>query len=109
MKNWRVLLSVTFTFTLIAIVLSSSFVFAQTMKNEVMEKKCEAAKEGIEVDNQVKKSCASYFEATEANMVIGVTAHAAKAAGEFSPNTIAYLALGLSTVAVILLTVIGGL
>lgn len=74
-----------------------------------MEKKCEAATEGIEVDNQVKKSCASYFEATEANMVNGVTADAAKAADEISPNAIASLVLRLSTAMVILLTIMGGL
>lgn len=109
MKNWLVLLGVTFTFILTMIVLSSTFVFAQAVKSEAMEKKCEAAREGIEVDNQLKKSCAMYFEATEANKVSGVAAPAAKAAGESSYNTIASLALGVSTIVVIILTAMGGI
>ena len=101
MKKWQGLFGIGIVFLFLAAAVCPSGGSAETQRNEVMEKRCEAAREGTETDAQVKRACASYFEQTCANLVTGVAASAAApsvSSGERF-RTIAALAVGVSTAA----------
>jgi hypothetical protein len=85
-------------------VVNPSWGFAETLKSEAMERKCEATNEGTEVDAQVKKACAMYFEQTEANVVTGVAAAAATPSITSVElyRSIAAIALGLSVMGAVI-------
>ena len=77
--------------------------FAENFKTETMERKCEATNVGREADDQVKKTCALYFEQTEANAVTGVAEEAARSVSSSSSyNSMAYLALGLGIIGAVI-------
>lgn len=89
----------------LTVVLSSAGAFGETGRNEVMDSKCAASKEGTERDIHIKKVCAAYFEETGANVVTGVVASAGSAisSGERF-RTAAAVAVGVSTLAGVLAT-----
>lgn len=77
--------------------------FAETLKAEVMERKCKAANAGKEIDDQVKKACALYFEQTGAHAVTGVAEEAARSLSSRTPyQSVAYIALGLGIIGAVI-------
>jgi hypothetical protein len=89
----------------IAIIFVISFivppeVFAQIQKNEDMEKKCKATREGTETDQETKKACAGYFEQTGA---AGAAASTGMGAG-----TIAVIVVGVAAAGAVVAAAGGG-
>lgn len=110
MIKWRELRGITIALLFLISVVLPCGGFAETPKNEIMERKCEAAKEGKEIDEHVKKDCATYFEQTGENAVIGVAASAAAhsvSSGERF-RSIAGLALGVSVIGAVIAAGAGG-
>ncbi|OPX95460.1 MAG: hypothetical protein A4E62_02664 [Syntrophorhabdus sp. PtaU1.Bin002] len=78
---------------------------AYSAESDVMEKRCQAVKEGTENDRQIKTICASYFEQADANPVTGVAVKTAPAPG-ITFNKVALISLGVGTGIMFLATTI---
>lgn len=102
MKQLKLYCIVTALLSLMSVVYHSTG-FAETLKAETMERKCEATNVGRETDEQVKKICAKYFEQTGANAVTGVAKEAARSLSSGSPyQATAYFALGLGIIGAVI-------
>lgn len=105
MKQLKVYCIVMALLSLISVVYHSTG-FAETLKAETMEKKCEATNVGTETDEQLKKVCAKYFEHTGANAVTGVAEEAARSLSSGSHyQSTAYFALGLGIIGAVIASI----